>query len=133
MRRSSTWEADLGDYLSSVRGKPFEWGSHDCCTFISGAIEAMTGIDPMVEFRGEYDSALSSAKALKRIGAGSLTETLDTKFREIPVGRAQRGDIVLFDDSVGVVAGAWAWFVSDEDLERVPVEYWERAWSIGRG
>ena len=133
MRRSLSWEADLCAYLDSVRGVPFEYGKHDCCTFISGAVEAMTGIDPMIEFRGEYNSALSAAKALKRLGGGSLRETLDYKFREVPISHAQRGDIVLFDDSAGIVAGAWAWFVSDNDLERVPPEYWDCAWSVGRG
>ena len=129
--RHNVWEQNLSDYIESVRDVPFEYGKHDCCCFISGSIEAMTGIDPMSEFRGQYDSLKSSIKALRDIGLGNLENTLDSKFPEIAIGNAGRGDLALFEDSVGVVAGSFAWFVSDDGLERVPMEYWQKAWRVG--
>ena len=133
MSRISTWETALADYLASKRNAPFEYGSHDCCSFSGGAIEVMTGTDPMAEFRGQYDSLKTSIKALREIGEGDLEKTLDAKFETIPIGFAQRGDLAFFDDCVGIVAGAFAWFVSDDGLERVERSMWDKAWRVGHG
>lgn len=130
MERKSTWEADLAEYIASVRREPFAWGTHDCCTFSAGAVEAMTGEDPMPEFRGKYSTALGSARALD---GKSLEEVLDEKFEEVPIGFAQRGDLAWFTDCVGVVAGGYAWFVGEEGLERVERSMWDKAWRVGRG
>lgn len=133
MNRFSNWDYILNEYIESKRDVPFEYGVNDCCTFMSGAVMAMTGYDPMEEFRGKYDSLRGTIKVLKEIGNGDLKSTLDVKFPEIPVGSAQRGDLALFSDSVGVIAGDFAWFVSDDGLERVFREDWEKTWSVGRG
>lgn len=130
MIRKTTWEAELSDYISSKRGEPFEYGVNDCCMFAAGAVEAMTGVDPMEEFRGSYSDLRGSLKALKDIGEGSLEATLDSKFEEVEIGRAQRGDLAFFDNSVGVVSGSFAYFVSDDGLERVPREFWEKCWRV---
>lgn len=137
LARISTWEQALNDFILSTRRLPHSYGEHDCCTFISGAIMAMCGdeIDPMGEFRGKYDSLISSVKALKEIGAGDLPSTLDGKFPEIPIGKAKRGDIALCDiadmDAAGVVMGSYAYFVSEDGLERIPRKLWKKAWAIG--
>lgn len=129
--RLSDWETRLAEYIASKRHEPFAYGKNDCCYFTFGAVEAVTGHDKMSEFRGKYHTLAGSLRALRDIGAGDLEGTMDTKFPTIPVGRAGRGDIVFFDGSIGVVAGAFAWFVSDDGLERVPREYWEKAWANG--
>lgn len=131
--RHSTWEQSLSEYIESKRHEPFEYGEHDCCTFISGAVEAMTGMDPMPEFRGKYDSLTSSIRALRDIGAGDLESTIDSKFPEVAIGYAQRGDLAFFDDSLGIIMGSFAWFASDDGLERVPRSLWNKTWSVGRG
>ena len=133
MERISNWEEPLSQYIESKRFEPFEYGVNDCCLFASGAVEVMTGVDPIPEFRGQYDSLLSSAKALKKFGQGDIESTMDSKFPIIPIGRAQRGDLALFDDSIGIVSGSFAWFVSDDGLERVPRAMWQKTWSVGRG
>lgn len=133
MERISTWDAALSDYIASKRDVPFEYGVNDCCVFATGAVEAITGEDKFAEFRGKYDSLKGSIRALKEIGEGDLESTFDARFPVIPIASAQRGDLVLLDDSVGVVAGRFAWFVSDDGLERVPMSYWEKAWGVGHG
>lgn len=133
LKRHSTWEQSLSEYIETKRHEPFDYGVNDCCMFAAGAVEAMTGVDPMVEFRGQYDSLKTTIKVLKEIGAGDLESTLDGKFPEIAVGYAQRGDLAFFDGSVGVVMGTFAWFASDDGLERVPRSLWDKAWSVGRG
>lgn len=133
MNRVSDWEAALSEYINVMRHAPFEYGVNDCCMFAAGAVEAMTGVDAMAEFRGKYDSALSAAKALRDIGQGSLEATIDAKFSEVAISQAKRGDIALFDDSLGIVAGSFAWFVSDDGLERVQRADWQKTWSVGHG
>lgn len=128
--RLSTWETQLIEYIASKRHQPFEYGSNDCAHFVAGAVQAMTGEDPMPEMRGQYDSALGSLRVLKEIGEGDLESTMDAKFNVIEIGLAQRGDIAFFDGSIGVIMGAFAWFVSDDGLERIPRSMWDKAWSV---
>ena len=106
MFRKPDWEARLAAFLEPLRTRPFKWGEHDCCTFASGAVEAMTGVDPMPEFRGKYRSAATSSRALRTIGAGDLARTLDSKFRSVPASLAQRGDIVMHDGLLSICLGA---------------------------
>ena len=93
----------------------------------------MTAEDPMPEFRGQYDSLKGSLKAIKDIGAGTLEATMDGKFPEVEIAYAQRGDLAFFDDSIGVVMGSFAYFVSDDGLERVNRSLWDKCWGVGRG
>jgi hypothetical protein len=131
--RISTWEDTLCNYIAIKRHEPFEYGVNDCCLFAAGAVLEITGEDPMSEFRGKYDSLKGSLKAIKDIGAGTLEATMDAKFSEVEIGQAQRGDLAFFDDSVGVVMGGFAYFVSDDGLERIDRSVWDKCWSVGRG
>jgi hypothetical protein len=133
MMRVAIWEEALSDYISNKRDEPFQYGVNDCCMFAAGAVEAMTGVDPMEEFKGTYSDLRGSIKVLKEIGEGDLETTLDNKFEEVAISYAQRGDLAFFDESVGVIMGSFAYFVSDEGLERIPREMWEKCWSVDFG
>jgi len=127
------WETRLSEHIEAHRTAAFEWGRCDCCTFSMGAIQAMTGVDHMSEFRGHYSSELGSLRALKRIGAGSLESTLDDKFTPAPIARARRGDLAFFAGCVGVVMGDFAWFMAEDGLEKVPRRMWDKAWAVQNG
>ena len=131
--RITNWEEALVNYILLKRHEPFEYGVNDCCMFALGAALEITGEDKMSEFRGKYDSLKGSLKVIKEIGAGTLEATLDGKFPEVSIGYTQRGDLAFFDGSVGVVMGDFAYFASDDGLERVPRELWDKCWSVGRG
>ncbi len=131
--RVPAWEDALANYIAIKRHEPFEYGVNDCCLFAAGAVLQITGEDPMPEFRGKYDSLKGSLTVIKEIGAGTLEATLDGKFPEVAIGHAQRGDLAFFDGSVGVVMGGFAYFASDDGLERVPRAMWDKCWSVGRG
>lgn len=131
--RISTWEDALSNYILTKRNEPFEYGVNDCCLFAAGAVEAITGEDPMPEFRGKYDSLKTSLQVIKDIGAGTLEATMDAKFPEVQISHAQRGDLAFLDGSVGVVMGGFAYFVSDDGLERIDRSLWDKCWSVGRG
>lgn len=128
--RLSDWESRLSSYIASKRHEPFAYGRNDCCYFCFGAVEAITGEDRMSEFRGKYRTLAGSLRALRDIGAGDLESTMDAKFPEIPVSSSQRGDIAFYDGALGVVDGSFAWFVSDDGLERVPRSYWVKCWGV---
>ena len=135
--RLSDWESRLSEYLFEFRERfaTHEYGADDCCTFCGGAVEAMTGVDPMAEFHGSYDSIKSAKAALKKIGKGSLKKTLDAKFPACPIGKAKRGDLAFCTvadmESVGLIMGNWAWFLAEDDLIRLPISAWEGAWCVG--
>jgi hypothetical protein len=131
--RIPTWEEALVNYMAEKRHEPFEYGVNDCCLFAAGAVLQITGEDPMPEFRGKYDSLKGSLKVIKEIGAGTLEATLDGKFPKVGIGHAQRGDLAFFDGSVGVVMGGFAYFASDDGLEKIPRAMWDKCWSVGRG
>lgn len=139
MYRRPDWDARLAAYLEPLRARPFEWGRHDCCTFAAGAVEAMTGVDPMPEFRGRYSTAIGSARALRRFGAGDLASTLDRKFEGISASLAQRGDIVMTGGLLAIAWGDFAFAVGSEGdregLIRMERSRWieARAWRVRYG
>ncbi|MDF2603503.1 hypothetical protein [Sphingomonas sp.] len=114
MHRKPDWDARLAAYLEPLRARPFVWGEHDCCIFAAGAVEAMTGVDPMPEFRGRYRTAIGSARALRRYGAGDLAATLDGKFTRISAALAHRGDIVMSSGLLGINWGSFLFAVGSE-------------------
>jgi hypothetical protein len=129
--RFPDWETRLAAYIQACRGKVFAYGKHDCCTFAAGAVRAMTGHDPMAEFRRRYRTAKGSIRALRRIGRGNLEKTIDAKFPVKPVAQAMRGDLAMHEGSVGVVMGQFVWFVSDQDFARVPLLECSKVWGVG--
>ena len=139
MHRLPDWEARLAAYLEPLRLRAFAWGKHDCCTFSAGAVEAMTGVDPMPEFRGHYSTAIGSARALRRFGAGDLASTLDAKFESVAPALAQRGDIVMSSGLLGICLGPFLVAVGAEGeregLIRIERERWDatRAWRVQYG
>lgn len=133
LERSPDWSELLSQYISESRGKAFEYGSNDCCTFSCGAVQAMTGQDPMEEFRGKYCDLKSYLRMLRERGYSSLSDIFDEKFPKIEVHRARRGDLVGFRGSFGVSVGGRALFVGESDLELVPRPDWDASWGIGHG
>lgn len=138
MERLPDWEARLAAYLAPLRAMPFAWGAHDCCTFTAGAVEAVTGVDPMPEFRGRYRTRLGSLRALRRFGAGTLEATIDAKFARTHAAIAQRGDLVMSNGVMGLCFGAFLIAVGSEGdregLIRIDRARWVDpiAWAVGR-
>jgi hypothetical protein len=120
----------------------FVYGSWDCCLFVCDAIREMTGVDPAQDFRGKYQSRKQAYALIKdSSGAGSvqaITAAITAKFDmpEIPVRRAQYGDIVLIerpsDYSLGLIALNWSEIIAcrARGLSRVPLNLALRAWRV---
>lgn len=102
MRRAD-WPQRLAAYIEQHRHTPFQWGTHDCCRFAAGAVEAMTGTDPMIGF--DYGNATGAMRLIKK--AGSLDVLLHQVLGEpLPaVAQARCGDVVIADINSGAAVG----------------------------
>ena len=133
MARLPDWESRLRAYLTEPGRERFAWGTNDCALFACGAVLAMTGEHPFPEFVGAYDSRESAAEALRRLGAGTLFATCDTKFARVSPAFAQRGDVVACDvGALGICLGADAVFLTDiaDKYMRLPRDRFVAAWRI---
>ncbi|MNL18359.1 hypothetical protein D3C87_1395020 [compost metagenome] len=91
--RVADWQDRFSAYARERAALPFAWGSNDCCTFAAGAVEALTGVNPMADV-APYDSEMAAARLILR--AGDL-RTLASQFLGAPVLplMAAIGDVVL--------------------------------------
>jgi hypothetical protein len=140
--RIDHWEHKLHDFLMSRAGKPFAWGSNDCCLFVADAIETIIGVDPAKDFRGKYSDQKEAFSQIKSITGGSTVEDVANfefsklGFNSVPVLFAQRGDAVLLEGDQGLALGIvhldgrHALFVSAKGLSKLPVKNCKRAWRV---
>jgi hypothetical protein len=144
--RFETWEQDLAEFLESAANRPFAWGSHDCCLFVSEAIRIMTGTDiaEIKHWRGNYhDETGAYFTILKGMRTRSFRIAVERLAREFgfPVWNnpalAQRGDVALARDhegreALGIVDvdGRWVACLGLEGLIRLPVDRILIAWKI---
>lgn len=135
IERLGHWDIALAAYLAPLMSTAtFEWGRTDCALFVSDGVLAMTGADIAAAYRGRYSTALGSARALAKFGAGTLAASFDAILPERPVAYARRGDVVMSDGAVGLCIGAEALFMPEEGAQpgliRIERPRWSRAWSI---
>ncbi len=129
--RYPDWPVRLNEYIIQAEKKEFELGTHDCCTFAAGAIEAMTGEDPMPEFRDQYDDWQSAEDALDAVGYDNLYKTLTKKFGAAILGqKGQKGDLAFYDGSCGIVLGRYAMFLGEKGYAYVSLHRLQRAFRI---
>lgn len=131
MTRRPDWPVRLNQYIVSVRDRPFAYGNYDCCIFVAGAIEAMTGEDPMTEYRGQYDSVATGAAALRTLGQGTLFKTLYRKFgKPLPGAHGRKGDIAWYNGALGLVLGRVAMFVGVNGFVLAPLSRLKYIWRV---
>ncbi len=133
MKRKDNWPRKLNTYLQEVQHNTFEYGVHDCCTFMAGAIIAITGEDIMKEFRGKYHDEATYQEALDTLGQGSVYKTLRQKLgKPVHGAMGQRGDIAFLDGRCGIVIGRQAIFLYKEGLGLIPISQIQRAFKVGQ-
>jgi hypothetical protein len=89
----------LEDYLATIEGQPFAWGSLDCALFAADAVRAMTGQDLGASFRGQYTDADSADAAIRAAGFDTVADIAAAHFTEISRGEAVMGDIAVVEMS----------------------------------
>ena len=129
--RYPDWPIRLNEYINSLHGKEWDMGTWDCCVFAAGAVEAMTGVDHMPEFRGHYDSWPSSDQALEEIGQGDLYRTIRAKFGPPVIGvKGQKGDLAFMDGSLGLVLGRTGMFLGEGGFRIVSLTQIQKAFRV---
>lgn len=130
--RRPGWDIKLNEYIAKSIGRKFRMGKFDCCIFAAGAVKAMTGADPMKEFRKQYSSVATSKEALADIGKGTLYATLRSKFgNPINASKAFRGDVAYMDGNLGIVTGRKVLFLtSNEGFIEYQLKYVDKAFRV---
>lgn len=129
--RHHDWPERLAEFIESRRGEPFAFGTHDCCQFAAGAIEAITGDNPARHWA--YANELGAARIIHE--AGSL-EAVVTEALGDPVhpSQAGRGDVVIAEldrgDTVGVCLGNVCAFAAEVGLLILPRTVARSAWKV---
>ena len=128
--RVDGWESRLTDAIEAARHCPFVWGTHDCALFAADVVLAITGVDYAETLRGNYSTRHEAMATIMALGYRSLSGYIGTLFNEVPTSQARRGDLVLFDNSLGVCAGHVSFFVAESGLDSRQTAECERAWAI---
>ena len=110
MTKSPEFVARLFRAVAARRDRAFQWGVHDCCLFACDVIRDAGGVDYAAPFRGHYRTAAGAARALRRFAGGGLETvaekiTQDNGLEEVPPLMAQRGDLILVDETAGPALG----------------------------
>lgn len=98
MTRHHDWPERLAAAIEAARHRPFVWGEHDCCLWVSDAIDAMTGTDPAADIRGRYRDEAGAAAIIAQSGAWPWAidrAACAVGISRIAVTSAGRGDVVL--------------------------------------
>jgi hypothetical protein len=114
MTRRDDWPERLHGYVEAMRDVPFDWAANDCARFTAGAVEAMTGDNPMRVF--DYTNRLGAERLIR--SAGTLDALVNRVLGEpIHSAMAGRGDVVIADleegPTVGICLGEQCAFVTD--------------------
>jgi hypothetical protein len=143
LKRKPNWEKALDAFLNAHRADPFQYGTWDCCLFAAGAIEAMTGTDIAVDFRGLYTTRQEATAAIAAITGGSTVRDAAafcaSKFgmAAVPKLMCRRGDMVLIergggDWSMGIVSlnGLDVAVVTENGIEATPIASCASGWRV---
>jgi len=116
--KKENWKKELIKYLEQCHRKEFSYGLIDCCTFTADAVKAMTGVDFMEEFRGQYKTKQEALSAIKNIGSGTLLKTMKDKFGPF-VNRGLFGDVAYMwgkdGPTLGICLGAESVFIGEDN------------------
>jgi len=143
LKRCPEWPKVLAAFVDEYRGKPFAWGSHDCCMTAAEWVRTCTGHDAANSYRGKYRSELGAMKLLKR--DGGVRGIASACLPSVPVNFAHRGDLVAYQDvsrqgpawartSLGILTGAVGLFPNiNGGFTEVPRDkLMKTAWRVGR-
>jgi hypothetical protein len=130
MSRLPDWERRLSAYLATDGRDRFVWGQSDCALFATGAAAAMTGEDRVANFRGAYDTRAGSARALRDLGKGTLIKTMNALWTPIRPSFAQRGDMVMVRQAIGICMGRDGLFLGLDGFERATRAEFSHGWRV---
>jgi hypothetical protein len=134
MARLENWQTNLSSLINSKRELPFNFPTFNCLLWAFEAIEAVTGNDLGIDYRGNFTTPLSAGRLMRKIDKVETSQALLEKYLgELqPISFARTGDIVfastseedlelpadteLFGPVPGVCYGTISYFVGEFGL-----------------
>lgn len=144
LTRTTHWATrELNEFLRDHEATPFEWGAWDCCLMAANAIQAFTGTDLADDFRGKYSDRAGALALIQTVTGGTTVEDAAAYCANkhgltewaVPL-LAQRGDLVVVDDSGELIAGfvhlngRHVISIGANGLKRLPLTAVKRAWKV---
>lgn len=112
--RVENWESKLEQVIEKTKNKPeFKYGRNDCVSFVRDCVEAVIGKNV---FKAKWKSLKDGKELIKKLKKKDLLDMAlqiakENNFEEIPISKAQRGDVLYYKDeydwdgTVGVCIG----------------------------
>mgnify|MGYP003647047599 CR=1 FL=1 len=126
--RYEDWPERLDAKLREWEAIPFVWGKTDCVAFIRDVVRALTGKEITNRSDGTYGTEFGALRAIKNYG-DDLEESVTLRFGEpIPVLFAQRGDILLDKNNLGICIGTFGAFRGIDGIVEIPLSDCAAAW-----
>lgn len=139
LTRLPDWRARFAAEMDRQRRDAFAWGAQDCALGLAaGAVEALTGTDLRIGWRGKYKTPAGALKAVKAKGFDGLPDLIASLLPEIPPAFADVGDIGVIhvdDGALGqalcVVDASGLIVLTEAGHGRRPREDMIRAFKVG--
>lgn len=146
LTRIHNWESAFGKLAEQKLREPFSWGVNDCVLMAMDFVQAITGIDLAIDYRGQYNTCTGAARQIIRFLREHNTQEHGSFYTfvsiqsdqhgitEIPVCKAGRADICFYNGSratqgaaLGICLGAQCLFAGGS---LIPLTQCLRAWRI---
>ncbi len=131
------WDRALEDLATAHVSIAPEWGVSDCLMTAADAIKAVTGEDPLAEFRGKYKTEAGAARKMRANGCENVRDVFETYLQLEPVNRlsARRGDLGVIringEYVAGFICGSGFAAKQPHGLAFFPVTDIEQAYKVG--
>ena len=139
MRKLPDWVQKFQGVIEGAGDKPFDWQTHNCCTFAAECFEAITGQQAMPKLKYKTKKQ-AQATLLKLGGITGIMEGVANKYglMECHPNMAKRGDPVIIEIGGGELFGTidlsgqlvLALPVDGTGVIRVQLDLVKRAWNI---
>lgn len=130
MIRRENWLEKMWSTIEQHQSTTFVWGENDCCLFAAKVVDAMCDSEFEKQLKEKYSDQDSAIRYI--VEEGGMEIAVSNYLGESKTGRAQRGDVVLFEgalgETLGICVGSTIAAVSDSGVIYMPrsitICYW---------
>ena len=114
------------DFMSRPCNTKFEWGTNDCCSWVSKILYILYGKDYYAEFKGTYSSRAGLGRLFVRDGVLDVRElTLKVLGDMHEENKPKMGDPVLLkhgeDYILGICCGTYNLYLTEKGTTSAPL------------
>jgi len=91
------WEVRLDALINEYYFTPFVWGENDCFIFAHDILKAVSGVDVIAPYRGQYKDEESARALLEKHAGGKYEASFSGLERVENPAFAQRGDVGIIE------------------------------------